>query len=362
MANKTISDLWRTFRSFFRSGKGFEGVEGTTPVDSAASGVRRIYPKTTGWYDQDSTNREESLAWEVYPCDETQCSKMETVLHDQLPKRVFILPPQHKIVHVDVYIETAMSGLVPTGDSSRGSSQQMSSNTYVVSDWKLTNGATIGSISAYSDGNSGTIKFKLCKQVDTTHFDISDISGNLTHNGAGEQTFTITPVVIPGSGDYYIGFYANFGLFYSQDSNRSNRRDTGDLSGNNQSFYYTDWGMKIKVSYAAFAQLGTETDADAVLADIDVGGQGATISEDVDFGPFHAKVPIIFTGPEASDGEVEVTCTYSYVNTNAADVTVDASGFSGVLSSSDDDVQAALNTLDDHTHDAANNYFPGGWA
>lgn len=46
----------------FESGKGFVGKEGTTPGDSPAAGARRIYPKSDGWYQQDSNGVETKLS------------------------------------------------------------------------------------------------------------------------------------------------------------------------------------------------------------------------------------------------------------------------------------------------------------
>jgi hypothetical protein len=58
--NRTISDLWRTFRSFLRTEGGFEGKEITTP-SNPASGYRRLYPKSDGWYGLTSGGAETAL-------------------------------------------------------------------------------------------------------------------------------------------------------------------------------------------------------------------------------------------------------------------------------------------------------------
>jgi hypothetical protein len=60
MSNRTISDLWRTFRSFLRTAGGFEGKEISKPSNPDA-GYRRIYPKTDGWYDLDDEGVETLL-------------------------------------------------------------------------------------------------------------------------------------------------------------------------------------------------------------------------------------------------------------------------------------------------------------
>jgi len=55
------------------------------------------------------------------------------------------------------------------------------------------------------------------------------------------------------------------------------------------------------------------------------------------------------TAPVRSNLPVPVNVV-SHAN-NAEDIIVDTSNFAGILSGADDDVQAALDTLDDHTHD-----------
>jgi|WetSurMetagenome_2_1015567.scaffolds.fasta_scaffold06367_3 hypothetical protein len=62
MADRTISDLIRTMRSFFRSEGGFEGKEITLPSNSQ-SGYQRIYPKSDGWYVLNSGGTENGLMY-----------------------------------------------------------------------------------------------------------------------------------------------------------------------------------------------------------------------------------------------------------------------------------------------------------
>jgi hypothetical protein len=60
VTDRILSDLIGTVRSFFRTAGGFEGKEISTP-SNPASGYRRIYPKTDGWYDLDDGGNETLL-------------------------------------------------------------------------------------------------------------------------------------------------------------------------------------------------------------------------------------------------------------------------------------------------------------
>jgi hypothetical protein len=70
MANRTISDLWRTLRSFFRVEGGFEGKEISKP-STPDSGYRRFYPKSGGWYDLSSAGIETKIGDDVLLVNQT---------------------------------------------------------------------------------------------------------------------------------------------------------------------------------------------------------------------------------------------------------------------------------------------------
>lgn len=60
--NLTLSRLWRTFQTFFRTEGGLEGKEIPTPL-SPSAGYSRAYPKTDHkWYRLDSDGNEVELA------------------------------------------------------------------------------------------------------------------------------------------------------------------------------------------------------------------------------------------------------------------------------------------------------------
>jgi hypothetical protein len=150
--------------------------------------------------------------------DVTGCSGVVTTVNatiaynDTFPKLLFELPPQHEITSIELNIGTTFSGgtgSVSSPPTTATPSTGMSANaTYVLLGSKMIPGATITHIKGYSSTGVAGVKFKLCKQITTYAYDLTNItvSGGVatcTIPG-GQYTQQIDPVVVPTDGDYYI--------------------------------------------------------------------------------------------------------------------------------------------------------------